>query len=219
MSDPLPEVWLTMWRRLPLVAAMDVLICLAVAPVIGLLLVGLWLPALACAVVLIGPAWAACAAVSDELVRNGADADVGVRQLLRGVLAHAPRGVAVIAPPVAVAALTWLTLQLRDAAPDQGWLLVSLGLDCVVLVLATTAALPAFSLRVNGGLRGFVLWRSALAVVAASPLQVAGLAAICVLAWVVSDLVGGGLLFLLPGPLVLLVSGTTWLAVARVRSG
>lgn len=217
MTDPLPEVWLTMWRRLPLVAAMDVLVCLAVAPVLGLVVVGLWVPALVCAVGLVGPVWAACAEVSDALVRDGADTNVGLRELLRGVLAHGRHGVAVIAVPAAVAGLTLLTLRLRAAAPDQSWLLGSLAVDCVVLVLATVAALPAFSLRVNGGLRGRVLWRAALAVVAASPLQIAGLAAICVLTWVLSGLVGSGLWFLLPGPLVLLVSGTTWLAVARSR--
>jgi hypothetical protein len=214
-TDPLPEIWLTMWRRLPLLVAMDVLLCLAIAPVVGLVLVGLWLPALLCAVVLIGPAWAGCATVSDELARNGADADVGMRTLLRAVLTHGRDGVVVVATPVAVAGLTWSTLQLRAAAPDQSWLLASLGVDCTVLVLATAAALPAFSLRVSAHLRGRALWRTALAVLAVSPLQVAGLAAICVLAWVLSGVVGGGLLFLLPGPLVLLVSGTTWSAVNR----
>lgn len=217
-ADPLPDVWLTMWHRLPLVAAMDALVCLAIAPVLGLVLIGWWLPAFACAIGLVGPVWVACVAVSDELVRRGDEANAGVANLLRGVVVHARSGIAVTVVPVTVAGLTCLTLRLRAAAPDESWLLASLAVDLVVLGPVAAATLPAFSLRVNGGLRGHVLWRSALAVIASSPLQVTGLAAVCVLVWVLSGLVGNGLWFLLPGPLVLLASGTTWLAVARASA-
>src|SRR5690606_37219426 len=146
MTDPLPGVWLTMWRRLPLVAAMDVMICLAVVPALLLLMLGAWLLAMVCAVVFVGPTWAACAAVADVLVREGEDADVGARHLLSGVLTHARQGALVIAPTAALAGLTLLTLRLRNAAPEQDWLLASLAVDVIALVPTALATLPAFPL-------------------------------------------------------------------------
>lgn len=213
--DLLPVAWSALWKRLPLVCAMDGVVAVAAVPALASVSAGRLVLGALCCVAFLGPALAGCVAVADDVVRRGPDDGGSVADLGRALWWRAPGGMAVTGAPVAFGMLTAVTVFMWSHGDGPGWLLAPLAVDCVALALSCAACLPALALREATGLRGRQLWWTALGVVAAAPLQVAGVLAVGAVAWVLAGVVGGGLLLLVPGPVALLVSATVRTALAR----
>jgi hypothetical protein len=198
----LPRAFKALWHELPVLVASGVLVCVSCGVVVlgspGLSPVSLLLGA-----VLVGPTWAAVSATTDCIVRDDRG---GILLLLQNLKRHARAGIEVACVPAVIAALALLNWQLNTSAVFAIPLAVS-GCACVLALLGSCYA---FSLRVTVGLRGKILWLTALHLVARAPLVPLGVLALAFVALLLGTSVTASLLLLAPGPVALFASAGTW---------
>lgn len=206
----------TIWDNLALLLVIDVVLALAAFPALVLAMSGFPFLALLLIVVGCGPVWAGSVATADQLNR---DAQVLVKAFLGLVRRHAIAGIMVSLVPALIAAALLGTISLWDANPDGRWLIVPLLLDCSLAILVLISSVSAFSLATTSGLRGWDLWRTALAVAGASPAATVGSLALLVVLALVAGQTGFTLLFLIPAPIAVLFSAVTGSTVRRFASG
>jgi uncharacterized membrane protein YesL len=88
--------------------------------------------------------------------------------------------------------------------------------DGSVLALAFLAGFSVFSLATTGGLSGWSLWRASLETIVIGPVTTLGTVALLILlGFLVSW--APGFLPVLPAPLAVYLSGSTWATVGRWR--
>jgi hypothetical protein len=199
------------WYNLPVLLAMDLVLLAGAVPAAALLFGGGSLLAPLVAALTLGPLWAGVVASADGMVRDEA---IGVRAFANNVRRFARRGVAVSLLPAAVVTAIVGTLGLLEASPGSRWLFVPLFVDGSVATLLVVAGFSAFSLATTGGLGGWHLWRTSLAVAAAGPMATVGTLALLVLLGFLCGWAGPGLLPFLPAPFAVYLSAITWNTVS-----
>ncbi|QPP05312.1 hypothetical protein G4Z16_01685 [Streptomyces bathyalis] len=209
--DPVREALAVAWTRLPRLLVLDAWAAVALLLLAGCAyMVPVLTPPLA--VLLGGPVAAAVCCCTHGLLSGEAPAP---RRFAAVAWQERRAGWRVSTPVVGAATLLWLTLLAHGSMPPV------LGLGALVLNAAATgtalvAAMPALALATARGLRGVLLWRTALACVAASPLPVLGVLALPALAIAALPLMGPFPLLLTPALVALLASAVTGHVAARL---
>lgn len=198
-NAPLPVRMVKIMRdHLALLLLADLALGLVALPAAILWIVGLiWLvPWIA--VLTLAPVWAATSAVANSLVRGET---VTWRDFLQAIRRHWRVSIGVSALPALVVTLfmgTWLILQ---ANPHETWLMIPLFADGFVATCLAIACLSAFSLATSRPLRGWRLWRTALAMTTLRAGALLGTLAIFVALGLLLAWLNIGLVPLLPAPL------------------
>jgi hypothetical protein len=206
---PLARAGRVIWERLPALLMLDIAVLLAAAPVAMLALGGAPLAAIAIATLVTGPIWAGVVATVDRMV---ADEAVSILAYPGIVRSHAPSGVAISAVPAAVAAML-----LGGVMAPESWSAMPLLAGCSLAVIVLAASTAAYSLGTTGGLRGWPLWRAAIAVAAASPVATCGLIGLAVVLALLATQLGLVVLMVAPAPFAVVCSALTWATVERHR--
>lgn len=213
-SSKLPiQVGRAVWFNLPLLLVMDAALFVGAIPMITLFFGGGSVLAPLVGALTLGPLWAGTVATTDRMIRNEA---VGLRTFAENVLRYAGHGVAVALVPAIILTSMLGTLMILDVGPDERWMFVLLLVDGSVLALAFLAGFSVFSLATTGGLSGWSLWRASLETVVIGPVSTLGTVALLILlGFLVSW--APGFLPVLPAPLAVYLSGSTWATVGRWR--
>lgn len=191
------RTFVLVWQYLPFVLFADLVFCLAALPVLTVWLLGLTLPAVWVAVFTLGPVWAAISASANRLV-NGEE--VSWRGLFKETLHHWRTGVAISVVPALVTTLLFGTWGILAAYPRMNWLYLPLLVDGCLAAFVVLACLSAYALATSRALRGWQLWKVALAVTLLRPGGLLGLLALFVGAGLLLAWYNAGLLPLLCTP-------------------
>jgi uncharacterized membrane protein YesL len=213
-SSKLPiQVGRAMWSNLPLHLAMDAALFVGAIPAIALFFGGGSVLAPLVGALTLGPLWAGTVATTDRMIRDEA---AGMRTFAENTLRYAGQGVVVALVPAIILTSMLGTLAILDVRPDERWVLVLLLVDGTMLTLAFLAGLSVFSLATTGGLSGWTLWRASLETVVVGPVTTLGTVALLILlGFLVSW--APGFLPVLPAPLAVYLSASTWATVGRWR--
>jgi uncharacterized membrane protein YesL len=208
-------VWVgkAVWSNLPLLLAMDAVLFVGAVPAVALFFGGSFVLAPLVGILTLGPLWAGTIASTDCMIRDEA---VSLRTFANKVRRHAGHGVKVSVIPAIVITTILGTLVILEARPDAQWIFIPLLVDASVLILVLLAGLSAFSLVTTGGLKGLTLWRTSIQVVAADPMTTLGTVAVLVILALLASRIPG-LLLLLPAPLAIYLSASTWLTIWRLE--
>jgi hypothetical protein len=203
MTNHLSLAFRALWHQLPLLATAGVLVCASAALVI-FLSPGVSPVSVVLSAFVVSPIWAAVVASTDAVVRDDRG---GVRDLFRNLRKHGSAGLRVGLVPGVVVAVALVNWQLYSGPLYA----VPLAVSGCAGVLSILASCYAFSLRVTGGLRGKVLWLTALHLVARAPAVPLGVLALAFVALLLGTSVAASLLLLAPGPVALFASAGTWM--------
>lgn len=194
------------WQHLLLILCADVLLLLAALPVFAVWLLGLSVPAIWIAALTLGPVWAGISACANRLVDGE---ELSARALFGETRRHWRAGVAISALPALVATLLLGTLSILAAYPRMSWLYLPLLIDVCLAILVGLACLSAYPLVVARQLRGWRLWKVALAVTMLRPANLLATLALFVGAGLVLFWFNAGLLPLLCAPLAVCLAFRT----------
>ena len=194
------------WQHLPLVLFADVVLCLSVLPALAVWLLGLTVPAIWVAALTLGPVWMGINACANRLLCGE---DISWRELLKEVGHQWRTGVAISMVPAFVATLALGTWSILAAHPQLSWLYVPLFIDGCVATFVVLACLTVFALATSCSLRGWQLWKVALAVTTLRPGTLLGTLAIFVGLGLLLVLVNVGLLPLLCAPCAICLAART----------
>jgi uncharacterized membrane protein YesL len=184
-----------LWDNLPLVLLAGVVFSLLCAPMVVLLVLGLFAPAIVIGVLTIAPAWAALLAQESEIAR-------GAKTNIRTMVAALPRfwargmGLGFLLWLQVVIALTTLEMLSRPEAPPVVWL--GLAADMLGLLLLIVLYLYAFPLLVQHDTGIWVALRNAFALASRHLNNTLGLLGMGVLFTLAILYLSSGLLLFLP---------------------
>lgn len=150
----------TVWDQLPLFVAAALLTAIAAVPAGLLFLAGLIPIGILVLALMWGPVIAAITRMTARLL---IDDVVTVRALFSQTLREPGRGISVALILSLPLVLLSATLALRNANPEQSWLIVPILVDCSMVLIVAICAVPVFTLSTVYRLGGLALWTSALA--------------------------------------------------------
>jgi hypothetical protein len=149
------------WEHMALLIFADLLLYLAVLPVIVAWLIGFQLLAPWVAVLTLGPTWIGVSASAQRLV---AGEEVSWRALLMAIRQHWSLGIRISAVPALMASVFMGTFAILAVYSHASWLYLPLFIDGCITTLGVLVSLTAFSLALSHRLRGWTLWKVSLAV-------------------------------------------------------
>ena len=195
-----------MFDHLPFILLADIALCMAALPAVlawigGMPVLTLWL-----AVIMVAPVWAWTSTASNTLLRGQSVRwRVSLPVMLRGWYAAVRIGCI----PALIATIFIVTWRIIGLYHQAMWLYLPLFIDGCIATLVLLASLSAFSLAASHFLRGWRLWKTALAI---SRLQLGKLFAILIifliLAWLCL-VFNASLISLLGAPLAFCLASVT----------
>ena len=202
----------TLWESLPQLLRGALFFNLVGLPAFVLFAWGWLAPALAAAVVTVGPAWGALLAYETRLLQHQA---AGGMQFWQGFSRHWFRSCLLgllLAVPAAILLALLPELEARAAVPASVWF--GIGLNLFALAVASALALYAFPILVQRNLRTLDCIRDALILSSRYPAHSLGLLAMGVLFGMGVAHVSLGLVLLLPSVYGLFIAGNGLAVVA-----
>jgi hypothetical protein len=201
------RTWILIWQHLPLVVFADAVLFLAALPALAVWLLGLTVPAIWVAALTLGPVWAGMSACTNRLMRGE---EVSWHALLKETGHHWRTGVAISAVPALVVTLLFGTWDVLATYPRMNWLYLPLFVDGCMATCVALACLSVFALATSCPLRGWRLWKVALAVTTQRPADLLGTLALFMGAGLLLVWFNVGLLSLLCAPFAFCLAARTW---------
>lgn len=179
------ERWLAtlggvIWDSIPLLLAIDLLLCVAAIPVLLAMAAGASVLAPLIAAATLGPLWLAAMMAGRRLLAGDV---VNVRHYLAFIRQQARPGIGLALIPAGALTLLLGTVRIAGAYPEQRWLVCPLLLNGSLAMLALLAGSWAFPLATRSEARGRALWRLAVVATGTAPVASLGTVALLVFIW------------------------------------